>query len=155
MSDISEEYVEVDEVESEEVQQAADQASEVSEGDEEIEEEIDEEGENEQPFDVASVSDYNREINIVPAEERITRSVLSVAEMTAITSIRAAQIQKYNNCLVDTTGLTDPRLMARRELMEGKCPLYVRRRVDFNEWEQYYEIWDPNTMTYATLYTDI
>lgn len=123
---------------------------------EEDEEEDVEDEETEQPFDITSVSDYNKEIHIIPSEERMTRNVLSLAEMTALTSIRATQIQQNNNCLVDTTDLTDPRAMARRELMEGKCPLYVRRRVDTGDGaEQYYEVWDPNTMAFATVYTDI
>jgi DNA-directed RNA polymerase subunit K/omega len=129
-----------------------------SEASDDAESSIEESGEEdvEQPFDIKSVSDYNKEVNIVPADDRMTRNVLSVAEMTAITSIRAAQIQRNNNCLVDTSGLIDPRTMARRELMEGKCPLYVRRRVDTGDGvEQYYEIWDPNVMAYAIVYTDI
>ena len=119
--------------------------------------ELEDSGEEvEQPFDIKSVSEYNKEVHIIPEDERMTRNVLSVAEMTAITSIRAAQIQTNNNCLVDITGLTDPRTMARRELMEGKCPLYVRRRVDTGDGsEQYFEVWDPNTMAFATVYTDI
>ena len=157
MSDISEEYEQNEDVGTED-SVVSEVASEASEGEDEIEDEavIDENGEYIPPFDIKSVSDFNKEIYIIPKEERMTRNVLSVAEMTAITSIRAAQIQKNNNCLVDTTGLTDPRLMARRELMEGKCPLYVRRRVDSGDGtHQYYEIWDPNTMAFATVYTDV
>jgi DNA-directed RNA polymerase subunit K/omega len=156
MSDISEEYVE------EENPRSEDSASYVEKSEaSDLEDELDnEEGEDEEeielPFDIRSVSDFNKEIHIIPSEERMTRNVLSVPEMTMLTSVRAAQIQRNNNCLVDTTGLTDPRLMARRELMEGKCPLYVRRRVDTGDGtEQYYEIWDPNTMAFATIYTDV
>jgi DNA-directed RNA polymerase subunit K/omega len=157
MSDISEEY-EHDDVGSEDSAASHVERTEASDIEEEIEaeEENADEEEVEQPFDIKSVSDYNKEVHIIPADERMTRNVLSVAEMTAITSIRAAQIQSNNNCLVDITGLNDPRLMARRELMEGKCPLYVRRRVDTGDGiEQYYEIWDPNTMAFATVYTDV
>mgnify|MGYP002082002308 CR=1 FL=1 len=134
MSDASE-YEEHEEVDSE---NSAESRAERSE--EEIEDEIEAEAEDdneevEAPFDIKSVSDYNKEIHIIPADERMTRN---------------------NNCLVDISGLNDPRLMARRELMEGKCPLYVRRRVDTGDGvEQYYEIWDPNTMAFATVYTDI
>jgi len=154
MSDISEEYIEEENARSEESVTSYVEKSEVSDGEDDIESE---EGEEiELPFDIKSVSDYNKEIHVIPSEERMTRNVLSVAEMTMLTSIRAAQIQRNNNCLVDTTGLTDPRLMARRELMEGKCPLYVRRRVDTGDGvEQYYELWDPNTMAFATIYTDV
>lgn len=157
MSDISEEYEQNDDVGSEE-SAVVEAQSEGSEGEDEIEDEaiIDGIEEYEPPFDIKSVSDFNKEIFIVPKEERMTRNVLNPAEMTAITSIRAAQIQKNNNCLVDTTGLTDARLMARRELMEGKCPLYLRRRVDTGDgMRPCYEIWDPNTMAFATVYTDV
>jgi DNA-directed RNA polymerase subunit K/omega len=148
MSDISEEYVDEDVVSEVTAQ------SEASEEEEFEDEEIDDD--EELPFDIKTVSDFNKEINIVPKEERLTRNVLSHAEMTAITSIRAAQIQSHNNCLVDVNDLSDPRLMARRELMAGKCPLYLRRRVDSGDGSnQYYEIWDPNTMAFAVLYTDV
>jgi DNA-directed RNA polymerase subunit K/omega len=156
MSDISEEY-EHEEIASEESLTRHDQ-SEVSDIEDELEaeEENGDEEEIEPPFDIKSVSDYNKEIHIIPNDERMSRNVLSVAEMTAITSIRAAQIQRNNNCLVDCSGLIDPRSMARRELMEGKCPLYVRRRVDTGDGgEQYFEVWDPNTMVFATVYTDV
>lgn len=154
MSDISDEY---DEVPSEDSAVSNNAASEASEGEEEIEDENAEGDEEiEPPFDIKSVSDYNKEVYIIPNDERMSRNVLSVAEMTAITSIRSAQIQSHNNCLADCTGLSDPRSMARRELMEGKCPLYVRRRVDTGDGnDQYYEVWDPNTMALATVYTDV
>lgn len=157
MSDISEEY-EHDDVGSVDSVASDIERTEASDNEEDLDAEDanGDEEEIEPQFDIKSVSDYNKEVHIIPADERMTRNVLSVGEMTAITSIRAAQIQRNNNCLVDITGLTDPRMMARRELMEGKCPLYVRRRVDTGDGvEQYFEVWDPNTMAFATVYTDV
>lgn len=157
MSDISEEY-EHDDVGSVDSVASDIERTEASDNEEDLDAEDanGDEEEIEPQFDIKSVSDYNKEVYIIPADERMTRNVLSVGEMTAITSIRAAQIQRNNNCLVDITGLTDPRMMARRELMEGKCPLYVRRRVDTGDGvEQYFEVWDPNTMAFATVYTDV
>lgn len=153
MSELSEDYDDAD-VDPEE--SIASSASEDSAEDEEVDDTNDVAGEaaNDDNFDIKSVSQYNSEINIVPAEDRQSRSVLSVSEITAIISIRAAQIQDKNNCLVDISGLTDPRKMAMRELMMRKCPLYVRRCVDGTGADSVYEIWDPNAMTFAITYNE-
>jgi DNA-directed RNA polymerase subunit K/omega len=150
MSELSDDY---DDVGSESMVTAESVSDEEGE-DGELASELDDEALNDYNFDIMSVGQYNSEINIVPADERQARDVLSVSEMTAIVSIRATQIQDKNNCLVDITGLTDPRKMAMRELMERKCPLYVRRCVDGTGADAVYEIWDPNEMTYSLAYNE-
>lgn len=158
MSDLSDEYDSADAVDdlpsddAAEPQSAGEEDSELLNSD--IEDEpADEDAEPE--FDIKTVSDYNKEVIIVREADRLTRNVLSVAEMTEIVSIRSVQIQEKNNCLVDITGLTDPRKMAQRELMERMCPLYLRRLVGDDGSNSYYEVWNPNKMTFATVYTDV
>lgn len=158
MSDLSEDYDSIDvpddlSADVVEPESAGENESEVGSGDEE--EPIKDIDLEEPEFDIKTVSDNNKEITIVREEDRLTRNVLSVAEMTEIVSIRSVQIQDKNNCLCDISGLTDPRMMARRELMMRMCPLYLRRHVGEDSETSYYEIWDPNKMAFATIYTDV
>jgi hypothetical protein len=89
-------------------------------------------------------------------EKRRTSDTLSKYEMTEIVSIRSIQISASNNCTVDTSGLTDPVAMAKKELMMRKCPLICRRHVGDvrigDEIQSYYEFWDPNSMKFAVTY---
>lgn len=120
---------------------------------EEIEKEIEREKYNEIARQVASKYKH-REIIIKP-ENRITTDTLTKFNMTEIVSIRAAQIAKFNNCLVNTDGLTSAVAMAKRELMMRKCPLKLRRVVGTvcdhakKEVITYIEVWSPNDMKFA------
>ncbi|SIP85868.1 RNA polymerase Rpb6 [Pacmanvirus A23] len=127
----------------------------------EIEElELEEEEEEPQELDLSEVSSFNKEIIVVKPENRLTSHVMSKFEQTEITSIRAVQISQFNNCLVDITGLDDPILMAKRELMMRKCPLIIRRKVGelknpkTGKVEEYYEYWSPNEMQFSVEYLD-
>jgi DNA-directed RNA polymerase subunit K/omega len=112
-------------------------------------------------YDVKQVSQNNKEIVIVPDDERITPHVMSKYEMTRVVSIRATQISEHNNPMVDVSGLTDPIKMAKRELMERMCPLTLRRIIGdrknpkTGEMETYMELWNPNTMVFAEEYVDV
>lgn len=126
------------------------------------EEEVDEDLEPEEEIiDLKSVSKYNKELIVVKPENMITSNVLTSYNMTEIVSIRATQIAKFNNCLVDVSDLTDPIKMAKRELMMRKCPLTLRRIVGeikdpkTGELQSYVEFWDVNTMQFAVEYTDV
>ena len=83
----------------------------------------------------------------VSPEKRITSNVMSKYEITECISIRSTQIAQYNNCLVDVSDLSDPILMAKRELMMRMCPLLLRRYVGTRDNFEYYEYWNPNEMT--------
>lgn len=106
--------------------------------------------------DIRKISNHIKEIIIVKPENRITSNVMSKFEMTEYVSIRTAQIAEYNNCMVDITGLDDPVNMAKRELMQRKCPLMLRRsigrRLIKGEYVQHYEDWNPAEMTFAVIY---
>lgn len=99
---------------------------------------------------------YNREVIIVHPNNRITPHRLTKFEMTRIETIRSEQIAIDNICMVDTTGLTDTVRMAKRELMMRKCPLTMRREVGLTaDGKKLVEDWDPNTMEFSEIYTDI
>ena len=141
---------------------AALEITEIEEIDEEaLLKEIEElEEEEEEELDISQVSSFNKEIIIVKPENRKTSNVLSKFEITEIVSIRAVQISQFNNCMVDITGLDDPILMAKREIMKRACPILVRRHVgDLKNpvtgiLESFYEIWSPNEMSFAVEYLD-
>jgi DNA-directed RNA polymerase subunit K/omega len=125
---------------------------------EQVEEDFEEE---EEPIDLKSVSNHNREIIIVKPENRRTSHIMSKYEMTEYITIRATQISQHNNCMVDITGLDDPIKMAKRELMMRKCPLKLRRHVgDIRDpktstYISYYEDWSPAELQFATTYLDV
>ena len=118
---------------------------------EEVEREDSEEENSESDFDIEDITS-SVEVNIIRPENRKTRDMLTEYEMTELVSIRTEQIGQYNNCMIDTTGLTTARDMARYELMARKCPLQVRRVVGEINGKQYIEIWDPNQMVFAKTY---
>ena len=93
-------------------------------------------------------------IVVVAPEKMRTPSTMSLFEMTEHGSIRGAEISRWNNCMVDTTGLDDPVDMAKRELMMRRSPLELRRHVGDlvvdGKVESYYEIWSPNDMIFST-----
>jgi DNA-directed RNA polymerase subunit K/omega len=137
----------------------ADEGVEVEERDEEAGEEEQEaepeDDEEAEPEDEEPVAEYSKDIIIV--KEKLTSQILTKFEITELVSIRAAQIERKNDCMVDISGLTDPILMARRELMMRMSPLLLRRylgdrtvTVDGKKiLQSYYEVWNPNTMIFA------
>jgi hypothetical protein len=122
--------------------------------------ESDEEVEENEEIDVKSVSDFIQEIIIIKPENRRTSNMMSKFEMTNHICIRATQIAKFNNCMVDINGLTTPEMMAKRELMMRKSPLTLRRQVGkirnkkTGKIDIFYEYWDPNVMMFATTYIE-
>lgn len=97
-----------------------------------------------------------KEVVVVKPENRRTSSVMTAFEMAECNSFRGTDIARNNNCLVDTTGLTDYMDMAKRELMMRMCPLTLRRfvgeRIRDGIVEEVYEWWSPNEMTFAVTY---
>lgn len=101
-----------------------------------------------------------RKVIIIDPEERQTTDILSRFEMSRLVSVRANQIANHNNPFVDITGLTSPIDMAKRELMQRKCPLTLTRGVgevtsvthEGIHVTKYEEWWDPNTMTFSQHY---
>lgn len=106
--------------------------------------------------DIKKLINHVKEIIIVSPENRRTSNVMSKFEMTEYVSIRTIQIARFNNCMVDISGLTKPADMARRELMMRKCPLMLRRKVGEKlingEMVAHYEDWNPAEMTFHTAF---
>lgn len=86
--------------------------------------------------------DLKHEI-IVKSENRITSSMLSIYEFIELISVRSSQIENGSFVFTDVTGYTDPIEMAKKELIDNKCPLYVKRGIGMNR----YELWSPNVMS--------
>lgn len=112
------------------------------------------------PDDIEIQSSTIKEIIIIANERRMTSNIMNQYEMTEYISIRCEQIAKYNNCMVDTTGLIDTISMAKRELMMRECPLTLRRHVGDRISKSgvvtsYYEYWDPAQMIFAISYDDV
>lgn len=80
---------------------------------------------------------------IVPSEHRITSNILTLYEYVELISIRAKQISSDSYVFTDVTGLTDPIEMSKKELIDNKCPLYIKRHIGLDK----YELWCPNNMT--------
>lgn len=122
--------------------------------------ELEKQEEEEEELDIKQVSSHIKEIVVVKPENRRSSHILSKFEMTEIVNIRATQISQYNNCMVDITGLDDPILMSKRELMMRMCPLTLRKHVGdvrdskTGEIRSYYEIFDTNEMMFSVTYPE-
>lgn len=82
------------------------------------------------------------EIVFLSDENRQTSEVLTKFEVTEIISIRAKQIENGGSCFTDVQDLTDPLEMAKKELLDKKCPLDVIRSIT----DKIYEKWHVNEM---------
>lgn len=80
---------------------------------------------------------------IVKSENRITSNILSIYEFIELISIRSSQIINGSYVFTDINGISDPIEMAKKELLDNKCPLYVKRFIGLNK----YELWSPNVMS--------
>ena len=86
--------------------------------------------------------DMKHEI-IVKSENRITSNILSIYEYIELISIRASQISNGSYVFTDVAGYSDPIEMAKKELIDNRCPLYVKRGIGMNR----FELWSPNVMS--------
>jgi hypothetical protein len=90
-------------------------------------------------------------IIVVKKENRITSDLMSAEEMTEAISERIRQLEKESIAFVDVSDLSDPASIAKREIMQRKCPLILRRCIGYTLDENgtqtsYYEYWDVNEM---------
>ena len=90
----------------------------------------------------SSNPEYHRKINITPPNMRITSEIMTLFEFSEVIGIRATQIEKGSPVFVDLTGLTDPRDMATKELLQRRCPLKIVRKINAHEQEE----WSCNEM---------
>lgn len=133
----------IDDIESVAENSATESSEEESEGEEE---KIDAEGAPEE-------SKLYADIYVLPKEEYKTSNVLSAFEMTEIINIRSAQIAKTNICMVGMGNLDNAIEIAKRELMERKCPLVLQRLCGVVDEKLVYEYWNPNEMVFSLNWT--
>jgi DNA-directed RNA polymerase I, II, and III subunit RPABC2 len=79
---------------------------------------------------------------IIKSDDRITSNILTIYEITELMGIRATQISQGAPVFTDIKNITNPIKMAEKELIDNRCPLYVKRYIGLDK----YELWDPNTM---------
>lgn len=79
---------------------------------------------------------------IIKSDDKITSNVLTIYEMTELIGIRATQISQGAPVFVDIEFISDPIEMAKKEIINNRCPLYVKRYIGLDK----YELWDPNIM---------
>lgn len=93
--------------------------------------------------DVADVDNTITNMIIINSNNRITSSVMTMAEFVKVLGIRATHIDKGSPIYTDITDITDIKLMALKEIKEKKCPLKIRRMISPNRCE----VWNVNEMT--------
>lgn len=79
---------------------------------------------------------------ILKNNQKITSNILTIYELTELIGIRATQISNGSPVFVDITNINDPLEMAKKEIINNKCPLYIKRYIGLDK----YELWDPNEM---------
>lgn len=106
----------------------------------------------------SDLSKFNKEIVVIKPENRLSSDIFNENEISEALSIRIDQITKGSIVFVDVNGLTDAVNMAKKELVERRLPLILRRKIGVfpnkgGQLTDYYEYWDPNTMIHAKTYT--
>ena len=72
-------------------------------------------------------------------EDRITSEVMTKYELAEVISIRARQLELNNNIVfVDVDNLTNPLDIAKKEILEKKCPLSIVRMITNNIAEKWH-----------------
>jgi len=79
---------------------------------------------------------------IVNSEERITSNIITIYEITELIGVRSTQISQGSPIFTEVKNITNPIEMAKKEILDNKCPLYIKRNIGLDK----YELWDPNTM---------
>lgn len=79
---------------------------------------------------------------IIKSDDKITSNILTIYEITELIGIRATQISQGAPVFVDIEYISDPLEMAKKEIINNRCPLYIKRYIGLDK----YELWDPNIM---------
>lgn len=96
---------------------------------------------------ISSMSLHPRDIIVVKPENRRTRRSITKKEFARVLGIRTKLIALYAKVFTDVTNLTDPKLMALKEIKDRKCPISIRREIGINkENKKIVEIWSVNEM---------
>lgn len=100
-------------------------------------------------FEIETEDVGNDIVYIVPANQRITSEKLSDYEIAELINVRATNISKGGKIFTNIEGLYDPIEMAKKELLDRKCPLYIKRNIGYVDNILYVEKWSPNEMIYT------
>ena len=82
-------------------------------------------------------TNYYNIIHIVSDDERITSNIMSKFEWSEIIGIRTCHIESGGVVYTETGVLTDPRMIAIKELQDRKCPLLIIRKIGDNKVEHW------------------
>ena len=80
---------------------------------------------------------------IVNSDEKKTSNILTTYELVELMNIRGTHISNGSYVFTDVRGLTNPIEMAKKEIMDNMCPLYIKRYIGLGR----YELWSPNIMS--------
>lgn len=107
------------------------------------------------------IATYNIQPVIIKDENRKTLPRLNDYEFANVISKRIMNIQTTGKALCSFDNLTDPKLIALKELQEQKCPLQLRRGVGYKIDDnkkiiyKFYELWDVNNMIYPKVFNNL
>jgi DNA-directed RNA polymerase I, II, and III subunit RPABC2 len=90
-----------------------------------------------------------------PNEYRITSDCLNYPEFVNLIGVRTTHISAGAVPYVNIDGMTDPREMALKEMMEGKCPFLIKRYITNTSSSTpkiIFELWNPNEMIINDLF---
>lgn len=104
--------------------------------------ELEEESKNDLTFIDNDLENESKIQYIIKNDDKITSNILTIYEMTELIGIRATQISQGSPVFVDINYISDPIEMAKKEIINNKCPLYVKRYIGLDK----YELWNPNEM---------
>jgi DNA-directed RNA polymerase subunit K/omega len=91
---------------------------------------------------VSRRSDYFKVIKVVPPDQRITSSVMTLFEFSEVVGIRTQQIENDSPEFTDNTGLVSARDRAINELFNRRSPLKIIRKIGDHLQEE----WSCNEM---------
>jgi len=95
-------------------------------------------------------------IRILPDDKRQTSEMIQIPEMTEAIGIRISQIEHGAPCFAkDTTGLTSPIDMARKEFFERQSPLKLQRQLGEKSGISLVEEWKVREMTFPVTQYEI
>lgn len=79
---------------------------------------------------------------ILKSDDCITSNILTIYEIVELIGIRSTQIAQGSPVFTDIKNITNSTEMAKKEILDNRCPLYIKRHIGLDK----YELWDPNVM---------
>ncbi len=149
MEDDDKVYEEVNEYDDSDEEPDDEEGDEEAEVDDDFDEEEIETGAENYYQRINEKDDNHIIIHIVPENERRTDNRIKKEEMAEAIGIRACHIEYGSPALVPTLGLTNPIDISKKEFIEQKSTLIVRREVARKGNHVYVEEYKVREMTYT------